>query len=678
MPHRPLPSDRIRWFVALFVCCLFGSAASGETYRILERTPDDHVTTRAAEAQEPRDGLDPITHHELFSTPVDEDHAQILWISSADTIDINQGSLRDGYVYPMVVSAHLPANSDLMYQLTSAKDGRLIDSFTHFRAGPDWSVDPARFALIAEGEYELHVSIRSPGRPMTRAVQRIDISGKASANQPDTSRPPRIPPDLSHPIGPVELVPLAEWELPEDGRIIYVSSSDGDDADNGRTPQTAVRTLDRGHALIREGRPDWLLLKRGDVFDLPHDENGEFRTWNKSGPSPLEPMIIGAYGDPEDDRPLLLSNGRGVLKYMHVSNLVIRDLHFYANFRDPDSRDYDGGKAEKEFGLHMVRAEDVVVQGCLFEYFQINVMLRQDRDPNNTRLRGIRMHRCVLRYAYNDEGGDAHGLYCKNVAGIVLTECVFDHNGWLDGVEDVYRTGRSHNIYFSDCTQMTVEGCVFARESYLSLKVRCEVPGWCQDVSIRNNLFLACAFPIDFGANGSDDEIYFDGAEIRGNVFARTTGWPVDAPRNLAVKISSARDVVVDSNLFIDNGPFGPEKNEAVRADATSALEGIVISNNDAFLPTPDGADMFSTHYRERRDEPGVRFINNRENIDPSNYFNAEVSVEGYLEAIGSQARSIDGLLDLIARQDADPQPQFTAAALLDYYRAGFTLRRGR
>ena len=55
-------------------------------------------------------------------------------------------------------------------------------------------------------------------------------------------------------------------ELGFETGIVYVSNSEGDDANNGFSPATSVKTLARGYSLMRDGYPDWLLLKRGDTW----------------------------------------------------------------------------------------------------------------------------------------------------------------------------------------------------------------------------------------------------------------------------------------------------------------------------------------------------------------------------------------------------------------------------
>src|SRR5579872_362178 len=50
--------------------------------------------------------------------------------------------------------------------------------------------------------------------------------------------------------------------------IYYVSSSAGNDANDGLSPATAVKTIAKGRSLMRDGFPDWLLLNRGDVWTV--------------------------------------------------------------------------------------------------------------------------------------------------------------------------------------------------------------------------------------------------------------------------------------------------------------------------------------------------------------------------------------------------------------------------
>src|SRR3954451_19735657 len=63
-----------------------------------------------------------------------------------------------------------------------------------------------------------------------------------------------------------------------DTRTIYVSSSQGNDANTGTASTAPVKTLSKAQSLVRDGSADWVLLKRGDTF-------GGFGTWAKTGRS---------------------------------------------------------------------------------------------------------------------------------------------------------------------------------------------------------------------------------------------------------------------------------------------------------------------------------------------------------------------------------------------------------
>src|SRR5437870_5259348 len=82
-----------------------------------------------------------------------------------------------------------------------------------------------------------------------------------------------------------------------DTQVVYVSATGGNDANSGLSTQAPVKTLAKGISLLRDGKPDWLLLKKGDTW------NAGLGSWSKSGRSTSEPMLISSYGT--GPRPLL-------------------------------------------------------------------------------------------------------------------------------------------------------------------------------------------------------------------------------------------------------------------------------------------------------------------------------------------------------------------------------------
>ena len=83
-----------------------------------------------------------------------------------------------------------------------------------------------------------------------------------------------------------------------DSRLIYVSSSVGQDTNDGMSPGTPKKTLAGAVAAIRDGYPDWVFLLRGDTW------NEGFAPFEFSGRSVDEPIVITAYG-PGDSSPMI-------------------------------------------------------------------------------------------------------------------------------------------------------------------------------------------------------------------------------------------------------------------------------------------------------------------------------------------------------------------------------------
>src|SRR5580765_5617634 len=84
-----------------------------------------------------------------------------------------------------------------------------------------------------------------------------------------------------------------------DTRIIYVSSSSGSDSNSGLSANAPLKSIGKAKSLLRDGKPDWLLLKRGDTFA------GGIGPWKTSGRSASEMQVFGTYGT--GNRPILKS-----------------------------------------------------------------------------------------------------------------------------------------------------------------------------------------------------------------------------------------------------------------------------------------------------------------------------------------------------------------------------------
>jgi hypothetical protein len=192
---------------------------------------------------------------------------------------------------------------------------------------------------------------------------------------------------------------------------VYVSASSGSDLGDGLSPATAKRTLAAAKSLLRQGYPDWLLLKRGDVW---HESLGQ---WKKSGRTAGEPMLVSTYGNAAA-RPLLQTgkscgvwtNGGGGSPAT-IDNLAIVGLHFCAD-------EYSGGG--DSIGAQMLQpGSHLLIEDCEFECYGTNLVF-QGVGGRHT---DFRLRRSVIVDAYSVHaiGGHSQGLYSYAVDGLLIS-----------------------------------------------------------------------------------------------------------------------------------------------------------------------------------------------------------------------------------------------------------------
>jgi len=250
-------------------------------------------------------------------------------------------------------------------------------------------------------------------------------------------------------------------------RIVYVSSSQGRDSNDGLSPDRPVRTLARAFGMLRPGRPDWMLLKRGDAWA---ERLGSITARTPlGGPSATEPLLIGAYGS--GPRPRLdlgdLPYGLEVSAAVPIRNIAAVGIAFYDNKGDPSGKGFVKDRRKQNVGIHwLAPGENVLVEDCLFDHIYGAVFM--GRDPmnrlKNARLKNVQVRRCVVAYAWTSHG-HCQGLFFANVDGALLEENVLDHNGWCLPAGDL-PTWFNHNVYITtSCDPVVARGNFVARGS---------------------------------------------------------------------------------------------------------------------------------------------------------------------------------------------------------------------
>jgi hypothetical protein len=362
-----------------------------------------------------------------------------------------------------------------------------------------------------------------------------------------------------------------------DTRKVHVSSSTGNDTNNGLTPASPKRTIAAGKALIRDGYPDWLLLKCGDTWDET------IGNWSASGRSAAEPALVASYGTGE--RPFLRSGtSDGIVPAFNTNpNFVsVVGLHFKAHL-------YTGSNGSPK-GVNWIRhTTGFLLEDCLVERYSANVVIQGYNETNGNQMpnrhANVRIRRNVLVEAYNTNSGSglgSSGLFVANCDGVVIEENVFDHNGWVEGLAGSLPTWHQHNGYVCNGNTGVVlrDNIVYGTDGVM---MRC-------GGVVESNLYLKNYNAILFGL-GIEPEPAGVSGSIRGNVvldgrdYGNGAGAPM--PGGLCLDMGNVVNTTVSGNIFAHNStgtaPKPMQIHDAHQYNSFRVAENTTISDNIVF-----------------------------------------------------------------------------------------------
>lgn len=222
--------------------------------------------------------------------------------------------------------------------------------------------------------------------------------------------------------GWTELSPSAE------SRVIYVSSSTGNDSNDGLSEATPLRTLDRGLSKLRSGQPDWLLFKRGDTF------TGTFGNFQFAGMSADKPLVVGGYGN--GPRPKFYTGASPAFNFSGSfvrEHVAITSLHL------------EPGTGHPAGGIRMVTGavKDVLVEDCYLSQYYVNIIVQ---GVSTDKIENVRIRRNVIL----DARGSTHAqaIYASHTHGLLIEGNIIDRNGWdSDAGRSASATIFAHNCY---------------------------------------------------------------------------------------------------------------------------------------------------------------------------------------------------------------------------------------
>ncbi|MEM8756809.1 MAG: right-handed parallel beta-helix repeat-containing protein [Planctomycetota bacterium] len=491
------------------------------------------------------------------------------------------------------------------------------------------------------------------------------------------------------------------WTLLEpsvDTRKIYVAAN-GNDNNTGRSPGQAVRTIGRGVSLLRDGRPDWLLIRRGDTF------REAIGGWRLSGRSESEPMVVTTFG--EGRRPRLITDGDGVNM---VNNRVAREhLRFVGLHFEPSQLGTEVG-----FVATTNRAEDILIEDCYFRGYKVNISF--DVAASEGFSRNIRIRRNVLL----DAMGDSHsqGIFADEVDGLLIEGNVIDRNGWDHRIGRSDATIFAHNIYIQRSSKnVVVRDNVVMRASSHGVQMR---PGGIVEANafFRNPmsvLFANARQPSPRPTDRVADNLIVGGVDldntqrrswgihlqdvlqvsVSGNLIANSR--TPDADGGWGISISGRPDDFVDRTLIEDNiiddygmaisinpnlarqvlvrgNRFYRSRGDSklVSSRATGGFGSVSFRDNEYLHlndaePFFDGSrDLRLTDWRSRF-EPSATLI-------PGGFVDQNRTLDTYAQSIG--LGSANGFFNAIRQQRRGSwDPRLSAEALRDYFLEGYATR---
>lgn len=524
----------------------------------------------------------------------------------------------------------------------------------------------------------------------------------------------------------------------EDTRIAYVSSSSGNDTD-ARTygkddPEIGddpflptgeiapFATIAAAFDSVNDGAPDWVLLKKGDVW---HES-----LKSKDGRSDDEPFLVASYGN-ASARPLLETGNNTGLQVCckGFRHRAIAGIHLYANGKDPQSSDYQSGESGNGFRFFTGRehpGHGVLIENCKVDFYRNNISFQTQGE---NLIEDVVVRRNVITNAYSSSS-HSQGFYAHS-ASILLEENVFDHNGWLIHAEGNQKdsggaTIFNHNTYFGDCRNTTFRNNLFLRSSSIQNKWRADQPGGARNITMDNNLYVEGEVGLSVGGNtdsayrfinitiqknvlleiGRDQPTMrnlswylgatdWDSGSIEGNLFLRQRKKILGNTHAIKIGGKTGRHISVRNNII--HGLYSSNRKSLVSlGDGKEHVafennivqrpffEGPLVSANEPF----SGYTVSGNHYfskiaesewfrieKEAKSLSDWQTLTGETNAEDSlvDFVDTTRSIETYMESI-AMTPTFESFIEEACKQSKDNwRPEFTAPVINDWFREGFT-----
>jgi len=452
-----------------------------------------------------------------------------------------------------------------------------------------------------------------------------------------------------------------------DSKIIYVSSSSGSDSNDCLSEQSPCKSLSEAFEKTREGFPDHVLLKRGDVW------RDRLERKLRSGRSQQEPAVLSFYGN-SGSRPRIeyddniYTGSRYFLRHFSFIG-----LEFAAYKHEVGNPAFTGNDNDKSKVFFLGGSENILLEDNLFTHVEIAVQ-PWDIDGNGSLewSTNFTVRRNIFTGAYSNQSSGSRGsrpsnMFIAGTVGLLIEENVIDYGGWNPNVTGAGPSQLNHNIYLQygqDSDALVVRNNIIVRASSHGLQAR--AGGLVQD-----NFFARNSIGLTLGYQGST---LASGAKARAERNIVTEGWSMARlPDGCSLPGICTR--ALWGIQYENQSGTGFNQFESVNNIAAGLLD------DDTYLQTFDA--LFSRAYFSiTKVTPGLDvnniefnwvFNNNPEN--PNGYVDPGRTLADYNESIGG-SDSFDAFMNAAKKRPLQTwDPAYTAVEINRYIRAGYEIR---
>lgn len=457
-----------------------------------------------------------------------------------------------------------------------------------------------------------------------------------------------------------------------ESRIVYVSSTTGSDnyarpymsgeiSDPFNPPSDvrAYRTIEQAYAQLRDRKPDWLLLKKGDSFEL----QSTLRL--KSGKSQSAHMVIGAYGDSNTPRPIIDSYTSTAISGNKVRSFItVSGIEFYASGRDPESSRFVGwDKVKGASGVSYVAGADsygIHIENNRFSFYSGGIGMQ----GHAGKIKDIVIRRNQILNTYSATA-HSQGMFLSKLDGAVIEENFLDHNGWyqqrplnvmLNTKSYGYATYFNHNVYIENSSNLIIRKNLSSRPSSIGMKFASNSDSKTKvdtinshNILLDSNLLVEGEVGFSIGGNTDFNNSYrWDNIKVINNVLSNVgRANPTNRGLGFNIEVNDWKTGSICFNSIVDRdnksltNVYGIETkghlksltildnqiiNYGIEEEAYSKKEN-VNSHKNKYIPLRKNVNYLDNYVRSKGFVNYAAYIDSvRERLkrNPSDYYNVE------------------------------------------------------